>query len=205
LQGISVPQFYGTTLFDRTCDLPTGIEPDVLGVLLEFIDGMTLEDILDTESCLLRHPYIGEAAVDCFDKITQCGVLHGNVRLANLMMTDSGRVILLDFAFSLFRLAHVTDWQWRQPVSDQQKIKAQLHKKGLRDQTACHIPMGPVIIGYTIASLRQRKRRGDYSIMNRGILKQTFGFMKIVLARCRSFGYRNGLLNGAPLWKGKCI
>jgi len=151
LQGISVPQFYGTTLFDRPWEPPAGIEPDVLGVLLESIDGMTLEDILDTESCLSRHPYIGEAAVDCFDKITQCGVLHGDVRLANVMMKHSGRVVLLDFAFSLFRLARVTDWQWRQRVSDQQetfKIKAQLHKKGLRDKTPlCHIAMGPIIIG----------------------------------------------------------
>jgi serine/threonine protein kinase len=138
LQGTSIPRFYGTTLFDETCEMPSGIESEVLGILLECVDGTTLEDILDTESCLTSHPYIGQAAVDCFDKITQFGVLHGDVRLANLMINISGRVYLIDFAFASFRPAHVVDRMWDQRVSEQQEsyqLKLLLHKKGLRDRT----------------------------------------------------------------------
>jgi len=138
LQGISIPRFYGTTLFDATCEMAAGTDPEVLGILLEFIDGMTLEDVLDTDSCLARHPYVGQAAVDCFDTITRCGVLHGDVRLANIMVSDSGRIYLIDFAFATFRPPHVTDTVWDQQVSEQQEsmeAKDLLYNKGLRDRT----------------------------------------------------------------------
>jgi len=137
LQGISVPRFYGTTLFDETCEMPSGIESEVVGILLELVDGMTFEEILDTESCLANHPYIGEGAVDCFDKIIRCGLLHGDIRLANLMINNSGRVYLIDFAFASFRV-HVTDEMWNKQISYEQEsyqFKLLLHKKGLRDRT----------------------------------------------------------------------
>lgn len=109
LQGVSVPRFYGTTLFDPTSELPFGIDTDVPGILLELIDGMTLEDIDIQSSLATEYPHIAEAALECFNKIVRFGVIHNDVRLANMMVNNVGRIYLIDFAFSCFRGAGASD------------------------------------------------------------------------------------------------
>ena len=92
LQGTCVPRFYGVTLFDDRAPLAAGVDTDVLGILLEFIEGVTLEE-LDPESGLaINNPHIGQAAVNCFEKIIPFGVLHGDARLVNIVIKPDGRV-----------------------------------------------------------------------------------------------------------------
>jgi serine/threonine protein kinase len=140
LQGISVPRFYGATLFDETSQLAPGIHTDVLGILLEYIDGITLKDILSPSTPTTRIPYIhvGEIAVECLKKVTSFGVLHHDVRLANFMVHNDGRVYLLDFGFASFRGQDVCDEEWERGAAEQGHVlslKMLLDEKELRDQT----------------------------------------------------------------------
>jgi len=138
LQGLSVPTCYGTILLDQSSELPFGIDTDVPGILLEFIDGITLEDLDIQSSISTQYPHIAEAALECFNKIVRFGVIHNDVRLANIMVNNDGRIYLIDFAFALFRGAEVSDEDWDKCVDEQGEVseaKFFLDKKGLRDRT----------------------------------------------------------------------
>jgi hypothetical protein len=138
LQGNYVPKFYGATLFDKTAPLPTGVDTDVLGILLEFIEEVTLEE-LDLESNLAKNnPHIGQAAVSCFERIIPFGVLHGDPRLPNIMLRADGQVCLIDFAQASFRGDGFHDQDWEDLALGQQEtdlIKRLLDNKELRDRT----------------------------------------------------------------------
>jgi serine/threonine protein kinase len=138
LQGISVPTFYGTTLFDETSQLAPGVDTKVLGILLQFIDGVTLEELHSLSTLITRNPHIGQIAVDCLVRTTSFGVLHGDIRLANIMVCNNGRVYLLDFGFASFRGQGVSDQDWERRVvqlGGVLKMKIYLDEKELRDQT----------------------------------------------------------------------
>src|SRR5271154_2666682 len=90
LQGLFIPTCYGTISFDKSSELPFGIDIDVPGILLEFIDGITLEDIDIQSSISAQHPHIAEAALECFNEIVLFGVFHNDVRLANIMVNNDG-------------------------------------------------------------------------------------------------------------------
>ena len=116
----------------------TGVDTDVLGILLEFIERVTLEE-LDPESELAKSdPGIGEAAVSCFERIIPFGVLHGDPRLENIMARPDGRVCLIDFALARFRGDGFHDQDWEDLAMRQQEtepIKRLLDNRELRDRT----------------------------------------------------------------------
>jgi tRNA A-37 threonylcarbamoyl transferase component Bud32 len=138
LHGISVPKFYGVTTFDKISQSPPlGIDFNIPGILLEFIDGVTLEDIDSHSSLAITNPHIGQIAIDCFEQITSLGILHGDVRLANIILNTSGRIYIIDFALSRFR-GDVSDGEWEHRVVQLQELsslKKFLDEKELRDQT----------------------------------------------------------------------
>ena len=91
---------------------------DVTGILLEFIDGITLEDISIQSSISIQYPHIAEAALECFNKIFHFCVIHNDVRLANIMVNNGGRIYLIDFTFALFRDVEVSDEDWDRCVKE---------------------------------------------------------------------------------------
>jgi hypothetical protein len=139
-QGVCVPKFYGTVMFDDTSELLLGIDPDVPGILLEFIDGVSLEDI-DIQSPLSTdNPHLAEAALVCFQLIKKrCGVIHDDLRLPNILVKKDGKVFVIDFAFVSFRGRDVTEEQWYAYCfdrhDDEKLCKMLLDSRGLRDRT----------------------------------------------------------------------
>jgi RIO-like serine/threonine protein kinase len=109
LPAFYVPTFYGTTLFDKTSELPLNIDTDVPGILFEFIDGIILEDINIQSSLSTQHLHITETAHEYFNKIIPFGVVYNDVRLSNIMINNIGRIYLVDFAFALFRGECISD------------------------------------------------------------------------------------------------
>jgi hypothetical protein len=79
LQGLCVPTFYGSTLFDETAPNSQGIHTNVCGILLEFIDGINLQDFDVASPLVLARLQIGQATVNCYERIISLGVLHGDV------------------------------------------------------------------------------------------------------------------------------
>ena len=113
LQDFSVSSFYETVLFDETSELSLDIDTDILGILLEFIDGIILEDI-DIQSFLsMKYLYIAEIAHECFNKIISFDMIHNNVRLANIIINNIDWIYLIDFVFALFRDKDISDEDWR--------------------------------------------------------------------------------------------
>ena len=141
LQGICIPKFFGTVTFDpqSLSRMPPGVLTEVHGILLQFIDGKRLDEI-DNESTLVRkHKHIGHAAVICFERIHSLGVLHGDVRLGNLMVRNSdGRVFLMDFALATLRQKDEDDQEWAERIRRENEVFAMkefLQRKELRDRT----------------------------------------------------------------------
>ena len=182
LQTSCVPAFYGTTLFDETSELPLDIDTDVPGILLEFVDGMTLEDIDIQSSLSTQYPHIAEAAHECFNKIIRFGVIHNDVRLANIMVNNVGRIYLIDFAFALFRGECISDEDWDKCIAKQEEAfetKVLLHEKGLRDRTPCQ---------------PYSDKLGDYSLYN--------GFIRNAKEVWRLKYYEPAIFEGGSVLKG---
>ena len=137
LQGLCVPTFYGSTLFDERAEYSQDIHTDVSGILLEFINGINLEDFDVTSPLALTRPQIGQATVNCYKRIISLGVLHGDVRLPNIIVRNDGRVFLLDFALAMIREKQSDD-DWNEQINSEGEmrlIKMLLDKKALRDRT----------------------------------------------------------------------
>jgi hypothetical protein len=103
LQGHCIPTFYGETEFDETCAQAEGVDTYVRGILVEFIEGSLLEEIEVDSPIAVANPHIGQRIFDLFRKIAELGILHNDVRPANVMVRNDGRVFLIDFAQAIFR------------------------------------------------------------------------------------------------------
>ena len=116
---------------------PWGIHSDVRGILLEFIDGLSLEELKYNSPLALANPHLGESTVKLFEKIVALGVLHGDVRLANVMVTRNGQLFLIDFGLAVVHQDESED-VWNERViseAEVSSIKLLLHQQQLRDRT----------------------------------------------------------------------
>ncbi|MGW1744289.1 protein kinase domain-containing protein [Streptomyces sp. NPDC002092] len=82
-------------------------EGDSPWIVMELIEGQSLEDILITEGTLLPRDAarFGAAVLAALDKAHQLGVLHRDVKPANVLLERSGRIVLTDFGIALFENA----------------------------------------------------------------------------------------------------
>ena len=138
LQGKCVPEFYGTATFAESSESPVGIHFDVFGILLQFVEGTGFDNIEPHSPLALCYPYIGEVAVTCFEKIISLGVLHGDVRLANIIISQDGHVFIIDFAMAILRQENESDEDWDEQVHCEQEsliLKTFLDQQCLRDRT----------------------------------------------------------------------
>jgi serine/threonine protein kinase len=141
LQGICVPRFYGTVTIDSHSlhRMPPGVLTEVRGILLEFIGGECLDEIDKQSSIMRTHKVIGQAAIVCFERIHSLGVLHGDVRVGNLIVRNSdARVFLFDFALATLRGKDEPDQDWAARVERENEVYAMkdfLHRRELRDRT----------------------------------------------------------------------
>ena len=138
LQGICIPEFYGTTSFFRSHETSESIHFGVYGVLIQFIEGIEFDEISAQSSYFLTHPHPGEVAVDCFEKMISMGVLHDDVRLANIILAQDDRVFVIDFALAILREENETNEEWNEQVDVDQEvglIKLFLDQRQLRDRT----------------------------------------------------------------------
>ena len=143
LQGHCIPTFYAKTEFDET-SLTTGLNSSVRGILLEYIDGLSLEDIEVDSPVALGNPHIGQRIFDIFRKVTEMGIIQNDVRPANVMARNDGRVFLIDFAQAILRdQKNFSAKHWTQTVEewgDLDITRKMLDEKQLRDMT----PPAPV-------------------------------------------------------------
>jgi len=103
LQGHCIPTFYGETEFDENSPQESGIDTCVRGILIEFLDGLSLEEIEADSRVAVANPQIGQRILDIFTRVTELGILQNDVRPANVIILNDGRVFLIDFAQAKFR------------------------------------------------------------------------------------------------------
>ena len=138
LQSRCVPEFYGTTTFDLDSDMPAGILTEVSGILIQFIDGITLDKLEASSPTATSYPHIGQAVVNCLRRIALHGVLHGDIRLQNFIVRNDGRVFVFDFGLAMLREEGVSDEKWKEAVTAMQEesiVKILLDETELRDKT----------------------------------------------------------------------
>ena len=73
--------------------------PDHLGIWMEFVKGKTLEDLVRTHG-----PFdvdtaaaIGRDLCRAVAAVHEAAVVHGDIKLSNIMRQDDGRIVLMDF------------------------------------------------------------------------------------------------------------
>ncbi|MGW1559319.1 protein kinase domain-containing protein [Streptomyces sp. NPDC002144] len=78
-------------------------EDDGPWIVMEWIDGRSLEDILVGEGTLLPREAarFGAAVLAALDSAHQLGILHRDVKPANVLLERSGRIVLTDFGIAL--------------------------------------------------------------------------------------------------------
>jgi serine/threonine protein kinase len=87
LQGSTIPQIHFAGELDLFGEPYYGLIMDVCGV--------ALASLLPAE--LSKHK---GAALDCLQQLHRCGFIHGDVRLANFLVSNTDRVVLIDLAFA---------------------------------------------------------------------------------------------------------
>ena len=120
-----LPRFFGSVEFDQTRlrDMALGIHTEVRGIFLEFIDGITVDKIPAGSPLTLAYPTDGNDVVRCFTQINAAGVIHGDLRLENLILRD-GRIFIVDFAHAKFRNPQDSDDRWNRRISYEREPSA---------------------------------------------------------------------------------
>ncbi len=79
-------------------------EADVPWIVMEYVPSRTLQDLLDADGPLppQRAARIGLALLDALRAAHDAGVLHRDVKPANVLVADDGRVLLTDFGLAVF-------------------------------------------------------------------------------------------------------
>lgn len=146
LQGICIPAFFGTTEFDESWKTSLNIRYDIKGILIQYIDGLSLEEIKPNSPTALANCHLGQAILLNFEKLSNLGVLHGDVRLPNIIVQNDGRIFFIDFGLAFVRWDEESDEDWAKRVLEEGEttdLKLLLDKLGLRDRT----PPSPFAIG----------------------------------------------------------
>jgi serine/threonine protein kinase len=110
----------------------------VPGVLVEFIDGVSLNEVEHNSPLVLQYPHIGQAAVTCFERVLQLRVVHGEGRPGNIIVRHDGRVFLFDFGLAWCHLPNLLEQAGDPECCDGAEVswvKELLDKAGLRDKT----------------------------------------------------------------------
>ncbi|GIJ23823.1 hypothetical protein Vlu01_44470 [Micromonospora lutea] len=79
-------------------------ESDAPWIVMEYVPSRTLQDLLDTDGPLSpqQSARIGLALLDALRAAHDAGVLHRDVKPANVLVADDGRVLLTDFGLAVF-------------------------------------------------------------------------------------------------------
>ncbi|MBQ1026193.1 serine/threonine protein kinase [Micromonospora sp. C95] len=80
------------------------VEADEPWIVMEYVPSRTLQDLLDADGPLSpqRAARIGLALLDALRAAHDAGVLHRDVKPANVLVADDGRVLLTDFGLAVF-------------------------------------------------------------------------------------------------------
>ncbi|MFF0414669.1 serine/threonine-protein kinase [Kitasatospora sp. NPDC004745] len=72
-------------------------------IVMELVDGRSLADVLAAEGALSPRDTarIGAVVVDALDQAHQLGILHRDVKPANVLLERGGRIVLTDFGIAL--------------------------------------------------------------------------------------------------------
>lgn len=127
LQQECIPRFLGSVVFDEQhlTQMPPGIQLEVHGILIEFIDGIRVDKLSTSSLGQFTHLNLRLDAVGCFDRFNSLGVIHGDIRLANLLLRFSDcRVFIIDFAHAKFRKPEQSDEDWSKRVTYEREASA---------------------------------------------------------------------------------
>jgi hypothetical protein len=139
-QGKSVPQIFGTVTLDSTAH-PDHVGFNIRGLLMEYIGGICLEKI-GRKAARKVPRYVGEDALQIFQRLPALGLLHNDVHLHKLILRKSDqRVFLIDFSIATIRnldprFKENEAWDdWVKRTGDARWIENRLDQKGLRERT----------------------------------------------------------------------
>ena len=76
-----------------------------VGVWMELIEGQTLDDELRDGKRLDAEPAaeVGVALCQALEAVHAAGIVHGDIKAQNVMRSDDGRIVLMDFGAARFR------------------------------------------------------------------------------------------------------
>ncbi|XP_014220904.1 serine/threonine-protein kinase RIO2 [Trichogramma pretiosum] len=84
---------YMTALYDRGFPVPKPIDYNRHCIIMELIEGVPLCNVKDVEN----KDELYDALMKIICKLAYCGVVHGDFNEFNIMITDDGKPIMIDF------------------------------------------------------------------------------------------------------------
>ncbi|KAF2771426.1 hypothetical protein EJ03DRAFT_372779 [Teratosphaeria nubilosa] len=117
LQGKQIPKLYGSVSFPLDPDAPAEPLLTIKGLLLEYIPGPTLSEMIDSVP-VSKWQYLVDRAVQIVRDYSLLGIRNKDVRCSNFIINESvpdddeHRVVMLDFALCTFRDTGQTEAEW---------------------------------------------------------------------------------------------
>lgn len=147
-QGVSIPRCFGSVTVPDPPGLKRAAEdPQVYGLILEYIDGATLGELVaqaPDESPQLG--YVPHNLLELVSAMGSHGVIHGDIRLENILVTPT-RAYLIDFGHATLRPESASDAEWKEEVDnedDEGAVRQLLRRYRVRDVS----PLLPYDNGY---------------------------------------------------------
>ncbi|KAF7764078.1 hypothetical protein Agabi119p4_8615 [Agaricus bisporus var. burnettii] len=121
LQGRGIPKFFGQTRFVIDSFSHSSLEATVPGILLEYIEGQSLQEL----PLQLFHESIATSALEIVSTLSDKEILNQDVRLDNFIVPTSRidrPVVMIDFAQCIFRGEEMSDEEWydRKAITDEE-------------------------------------------------------------------------------------
>ena len=117
LQGKQIAKLYSTVSIPLNSDAPKEALLTINGLLLEYVPGPTLSDMVESAP-REKWQSIVDRAVNIVRDYSLLGILNKDVRCSNFIVNeavpddDQHRVVMLDFALSNFRESEQSEAEW---------------------------------------------------------------------------------------------
>lgn len=135
MQGTAIPRCYASILVNPS-PADSGVpEASVYGLILEDVGGVDLSNV-DVSSG--DYTALGHCLMAAVHQFPAYGVLHADIRSANIVISSPTRIVVLDFGHAILRTADINDEDWEERVERREETVAIgfiLQKRHIRDMS----------------------------------------------------------------------
>lgn len=132
LQGSVLPRFYGSVQVEPSSGDHDFPKVALYGIILEDVGAV---DLSKYDLSVGDYTALGYSLVAAVSTFLAHGVVHGDIRSHNIILSSDDRTVLIDFGNSTLRTAEATDKEWEEEIDFKGNISVLqylLHNRQIR-------------------------------------------------------------------------